>query len=199
MAVEFTSAPRRWACTVMLAVTTVMAGACGGNNESDPPVVGIGEAGFDSVAGTLRILAVHVVPPAGDGFPSGSDLRVVLTIVNVGAEPDALIGASSPDAARVEIRWDRDCDGRPDVVSRLPIASAEAPAPEKPAGAGPFDPYDLLVVAVRRDAPAGTTIPLTLTFERAGKLNTSAYVQPRSANITEPVRRCVPPATPPPR
>ncbi|MEU8608888.1 copper chaperone PCu(A)C [Actinoplanes sp. NPDC048791] len=183
----------------MLAVTTVMAGACGGNDEADPPVVGIAEAGFDSVAGTLRILAVHVVPPVGDEYRSGSDLRVVLTIVNVGAAPDALIGASSPDAARVEIRWDRDCDGRPDVVSRLPIASAEAAAPEKPAGVGPFDRYDLLVVAVRRDLPAGTTIPLTLTFERAGKLNTSAYVQPRSANITEPVRRCVLPASPPAR
>jgi hypothetical protein len=192
------STPRRWACTAVLAAT-VVAGACGGNDEPKPPVVGLGEAGFDSVAGSLRILAMHVVAPTGDGYPSGSDLRVVLTIVNVGAAPDALIGASSPDAARVEIRWDRDCDGRPNVVSRLPIASAEAPTPKNQAGTGPFDPYDLLVVAVRHDVPAGSAIPLSLTFERAGKANTSAYVQPRSANITEPVRRCVLPDSPTPR
>jgi copper(I)-binding protein len=169
----------------------VVAGACGGD-ESKPPVAGIGEAGVDSVAGSLRILAVHVVAPAGDGYASGSDLRVILTIVNVGAAPDALVGASSPDAERVEIRWDRDCDGRPEVVPHLPIAPEEAPAPANPAGVGPFDPYDLLVVAVRRDVPAGTTVPLSLTYERAGKVSTSAYVQPRSANITEPVRRCAP-------
>jgi copper(I)-binding protein len=184
--------PRRWACAAVLAATMVVAGACGG--QSKPPVAGVGEAGVDSVAGSLRILAVHGVAPAGDGYPSGSDLRVILTIVDVGAAPDALVGASSPDAERVEIRWDRDCDGRLEVVPRLPIAPEEAPA--RANRAGPFDPYDLLVVAVRHDVPAGTTVPLSFTFERAGKVSTSAYVQPRSANITEPVRRCVPPASP---
>jgi hypothetical protein len=181
----------------VLAAMMVVVGGCG--DKSKPPDTGIGEAGFDSVVGSLRILAVHVVPPAGDRYPSGSDLRVILTIVNVGAAPDALISASSPDAERVEIRWDRDCDGRPDVVSRLPIASEEAPTPENPASIGPFDPYDLLVVAVRHDVLAGTTIPLSLTFERAGNVNTSAYVQPRSAHIAEPVRRCAPRASTAPR
>jgi copper(I)-binding protein len=189
------STPRRWACAAVLAATMVVAGACGGD-DAKPPVAGIGESGVDTVAGSLRILAVHVVPPVGDGYPSGADLRVILTIVNVGAAPDALIGASSPDAERVEIRWDRDCDGRPEVVRRLPIDPEEAPAPASPAGVGPFDPYDLLVVAVRHDVPAGTTVPLSLTFERAGKVATSAYVQPRTANITEPARRCVSPASP---
>jgi copper(I)-binding protein len=178
----------------VLAATMVVAGACGG--ESEPPGGGVGEAGVDSVAGSLRILAVHVVAPAGDGYPRGSDLRVILTVVDVGAAPDALVGVSSPDAERVEIRWDRDCDGRPEVVPRLPIDPEEAPAPANPAGVGPFDPYDLLVVAVRHDVLAGTNVPLSLTFERAGKVSTSAYVQPRSANIAEPVRRCVPRASP---
>jgi copper(I)-binding protein len=188
------STPRQWVCSAVLAATMVVAGACGG--ESKPPVAGISEAGVDSVAGSLRILAVHVVPPAGNGYPSGSNLRVIFTVVNVGVAPDALVGASSPDAERVEIRWDRDCDGHAEVVPRLPIAAEEAPAPANRAGVGPFDPYDLVVVAVRHDVPAGTTVPLSLIFERAGKVSTSAYVQPRSANIAEPVRRCVPPTSP---
>jgi hypothetical protein len=37
---------------------------------------------------------------------------------------------------------------------------------------------------------AGTTIGLTLTFQHAGRIVTAAYVQPKSANIVEPVRRC---------
>jgi copper(I)-binding protein len=188
------STPLRWACGVVLAATMVVAGACGGG-ESKPPVAGIDEAGVDSVAGSLRILAIHVVAPAGDRYPSGSNLRVIFTIVDVGAAPDALVGASSPDAERVEIRWDRDCDHHPEVVPRLPIAPEEAPAPTNPAGVGPYDPYDLLVVAVRHDVLAGTSVPLSLTFERAGKVSTSAYVQPRSANLAQPVRRCVPPTS----
>jgi hypothetical protein len=74
--------------------------------------------------------------------------------------------------------------------SKPPIAGVDE------AGVGPFDPYDLLVVAVRHDVPAGTDVPLSLTFERAGTVSTSAYVQPRSANIGEPVRRCAPTASP---
>jgi copper(I)-binding protein len=190
--------PRRWACGAMLAATMVAAGACGGEPkpEPKPPVARTDQAGVDKVAGSLRILAMHVTAPAGDRYPSGSDLRVIFTLVNVGTEPDALVSVSSPDARRVEIRWDRNCDGRPEVVPHLPIAPEQAPAPAKPAGAGPFDPYDLLVVAVRRDVPAGTNVPLELTFTRAGRVSTSAYVQPRSANLAEPVRRCVPSASP---
>jgi copper(I)-binding protein len=191
---EAARTPRRWVCGVLIAGTMLAGGACA--DESEPPVAGVAEAGVDSVVGSLRILATHVVAPAGDEYPSGSDLRVIFTVVNVGTAPDALVSVSSPVAARVEIRWDRDCDGRPEVVPQLPITPAQAPAPAKPAGAGPFDPYDLLVVAVRQDVPAGTDLPLSLTFLRAGTVNTEAYVQPKSANMAEPVRRCVPSSSP---
>jgi copper(I)-binding protein len=174
-----------------LAAAMVMTGACDG--DAEPPLIGISEAGVDGVVGSLRILAVHVVAPHGDRYPRGTDLRVVLTIVNVGGAPDALVGAESANARRVDIRWDRNCDGKPEVMPRLPIAPADQPtSPQGTVGAGPFDPYDLLLVSIREDVLAGTTVPLTLSFERAGRLVTAAYVQPESAHIVEPVRRCSP-------
>jgi hypothetical protein len=47
-----------------------------------------------------------------------------------------------------------------------------------------------LRISVHRDVLAGTTIDLTLNFQKAGRIVTAAYVQPKSANIVEPVRRC---------
>jgi copper(I)-binding protein len=172
---------------VALAVALV-AGACG--STSSPPVGNVNQTGVDTVAGNLRLLAVHVAAPSGGAYPEGSDLRVILTIVNVGAAPDALVAVSTPDARQSEIRWDRDCDGKPDVVDRLPIAAVgDDPVPGD-GGVRPFDPYDVLLVGARRDILAGTDVPLTLKFATAGTVNTNAYVLPKTAHIREPVRAC---------
>ncbi|HET6532351.1 MAG TPA: hypothetical protein VFH03_17330 [Actinoplanes sp.] len=88
------------------------------------------------------------------------------------------------------IRWDRNCDGTLETLDRLPLAPAGGAGPAEPAAADPFDPYDVIAFAVRRDVPAGTTVDLALTFQQAGRIVTAAYVQPKSANIVEPARRC---------
>jgi len=181
------TAATRCATTVLLAVVAATAGGCG--DDEKPESHNINETGVDTVVGDLRILAVHAPAAAGDRFPRGSDLRVTLTIVNVGTTMDSLTGASVPDAERTAIRWDRNCDGEPETVDRLPLAPAGGTGRAEPA-ADPFDPYDLMVFALRRDVPAGTTIELILTFQHAGRITTAAYVQPKSANIAEPVRHC---------
>jgi hypothetical protein len=182
------TATRRCAAAVLIAVLTATAGACG--NDGEPKPANINETGVDAVVGGLRILAVHVPAPGGDRYPRGSDLRVVLTIVNVGTTTDSLTRVSVPDAEGAAIRWDRDCDGALETADRLPLAPAGGTRPAESAAADPFDPYELMVFSVHRDVLAGTTIGLTLTFQHAGRIVTAAYVQPKSANIAEPVRRC---------
>ena len=183
-------APARLKAPAGVAVVVAVAlaaGACG--TASSPPVGSVDKTGVDATAGNLRLLAVHVPAPAGDRYPKGSDLRVILTIVNVGPVPDALVAVSTPDARRSEIRWDRNCDGKPDVVDRLPIAAADDQVGGQ-GGVRPFDPYDVLLVGARRAVPAGTDVPLTLRFATAGTVSTSAYVLPKTAHISEPVRAC---------
>jgi len=183
------TAATRCAAAALLAVVTATAGACG-DADAKPQPGTINETGVDTVLGDLRILAVHVPASGSDRFPRGSDLRVILTIVNVGIATDSLTRVSVPGAERTAIRWDRDCDGKLETVDRLPLAPAGGSGPAAPAAAGPFDPYDVLVFSIRRDVLAGTTIDLTLTFQHAGRIVTAAYVQPKSANIVEPVRHC---------
>jgi periplasmic copper chaperone A len=182
---------KRCAAVILVAVVTATGGACGGDKE--PKLTGVNDTGVDTTVGNLRILAVHVPAPDGDRYPRGSDLRVVLTIVNVGATTDTLTRATVPDAQRTAIRWDRNCNGTLETVDRLPVAPAGGTGPAEPAAAGPFDPYDVMAFSVDRDVPAGTTVGLTLTFQHAGRIVTSAYVVPKSAHIGEPVRRCAAP------
>ena len=137
--------------------------------------------------GSLRCTCRH---PTASGTPAVPPLRVIFTIVNVGTTTDTLTRASVSDAERTAIRWDRNCDGTLETLDRLPLAPAGGTRPAEPAAADPFDPYDVMAFSVRRDVPAGTTIDLTLTFQHAGRIVTAAYVQPKSANIVEPVRRC---------
>ena len=182
------TAAKRCAAAVLLAVVTAAAGACGEDGAGKSR--DINETGVDTIVGDLRILAVHVPAPDGDRYPRGSDLRVILTIVNVGTTTDSLTRASVPDADRTAIRWDRNCDGTLETLDRLPLAPAGETGPVEPAAADPFDPYDVMVFSVRRDLLAGTTIDLILTFQHAGRIVTAAYVQPKSANIVEPERHC---------
>ncbi|MEV6849670.1 copper chaperone PCu(A)C [Actinoplanes sp. NPDC051411] len=182
-----TAASRLKAPARIALVTAFAVGACG--TASSPPAGNVNDTGVDTLAGNLHLLAVHVPAPSGDGYPKGADLRVILTIVNLGRAPDALVAASTPDARKAEIRWDRNCDSKPDVVSRLPIAPADDPAPAE-RGVQPFDPYDVLLVAATREVLAGTEVPLTLRFTTAGTVRTSAYVLPKTAHIEEPVRTC---------
>jgi hypothetical protein len=182
------TAAKNRAAAILVAVVTAAVGACGG--DEGPKPANINETGVDTIVGDLRILAVHVPAPGGDRYPRGSTLRVILTIVNVGTTTDTLTRASVPDAQRTAIRWDRNCDGTLETLDRLPLAPSGGTEPAEPAAADPFDPYDVMAFSVRRDVPAGTTIDLTLTFQHAGQIVTAAYVQPKSANIVEPVRRC---------
>ncbi|WP_203904007.1 copper chaperone PCu(A)C [Virgisporangium aliadipatigenens] len=167
---------------------TATSGACG--EDQTPKSANTNETGVDTVVGHLRILAVHVPAPDGHRYPRGSDMRVILTIVNVGTTTDTLTRVSVPDADRTAIRWDHNCDGTLDTLDGLPVAPAGGAGPAEPAAADPFDPYDVMVFSIHRDVLAGTTIDLALTFQHAGQIVTAAYVQPKSANIVEPVRRC---------
>jgi periplasmic copper chaperone A len=186
------TAAKNRAAAVLLAVVTATAGACG--EDAKPEPTNINETGVDTTIGDLRILAVHVPAPDDERYLRGSNLRVILTIVNVGTTTDTLTRASVPDAERTAIRWDRDCDGTLETLDRLPLAPAGGTGPAEPAAAHPFDPYDVMAFSVRREVLAGTTIDLTLTFQHAGRIVTAAYVQPKSANIVEPVRRCAAPS-----
>ena len=146
--------------------------------------------GVDAQIGQMLVRAIHVPAPSSERYRAGADVQVVLTLVNHAVEVDVLRQASSADAAAVGIFWDQGCDGTTDRVAALPVQSVVAPTPPPVPAARPFDPYHLRLTMLRHDVAPGTRILLVLTFQLAGRLDTAAFVLPRTAGLAEPIRSC---------
>jgi len=97
------------------------------------------------------------------GQPSGGGF---VTVLNKGAAPDRLVAASSPAAGKVEVHSMEIKDGV--MVMRPVEGGLEVPAggslEMKPGG------LHLMLMQVQDPFAAGTTVPLTLEFEVAGKV-----------------------------
>jgi len=121
-------------------------------------------------AGTLVLtdLWARATPPgakAGGGF---------LTITNTGDEPDRLVAFSSPLAAIGEVHEMKVEDG---VMTMRPLADGlEIPAHEDvtlaPGG------FHLMFIDLEEPIVAGADVPVTLTFEKAGVVETVLHAQP---------------------
>jgi copper(I)-binding protein len=96
-------------------------------------------------------------------------------IGNKGKTSDALIGASSPAADRVEIH-DMQMDGN---IMRMRAVKSIAIVPGKPVAMSPGNGYHLMMLGIHKPFVAGNEIPLTLQFEHAGKVDVMLHVQER--------------------
>ncbi len=93
-----------------------------------------------------------------------------LTIVNTGPS-DRLTGVSSPVAGKVELHESIDDKG---VMKMRSVAGLDIPAGAtvKLAPGG----YHIMLIGVKQPLTAGGHVPVTLTFEKAGKLEVEASV-----------------------
>ena len=102
---------------------------------------------------------------------SGARTAVYLTIHNNGAITERLIQVSSPSADTVEIH--RSWTDEKGIMRMHPLDSVELP-PEQHLN---FEPggYHLMMVGVQ-PLQAGDSLSLSLVFERAGAINTTAII-----------------------
>ena len=124
-------------------------------------------------AGDLRIERPwsRATPPAakvGAGY---------LALVNGGTAADRLVAASSPAAGRVEIhemRMDGNVMRMRELAQGLPLP-AGGTVELKPGG------FHLMLMELKAPLAAGASIPVTLVFERAGRVEIQLKVEPASA------------------
>jgi hypothetical protein len=113
--------------------------------------------------GAITVSNASFREPTAPGAPAA----VYLTIANAGSEGDALLGATSPDAASVELHeTSMDSSG---MMGMHPIERLEIPAK----GSVTLEPggYHFMLMGVTDEAMiAGATIELRLEFERAGSV-----------------------------
>lgn len=96
--------------------------------------------------------------PVGGGY---------LTIANTGAEPDRLVGASSPVATEVqlhEMKMEGDLMKMAERPDGVPVPAGET-VTLAPGG------LHMMFMGLKQALVEGTTIPVTLTFEKAGSID----------------------------
>lgn len=98
-----------------------------------------------------------------------------MTITNKGAEDDRLLSVSSPVAERIEIHRHLHENGIMNMVrvDHMPVPGGQQ---SKAAPGG----YHLMIFGISKKIALGEMVPLILTFEKAGSVETMATVMKRS-------------------
>jgi copper(I)-binding protein len=129
-------------------------------------------AAKDYVQRTMRV--EH--PSARPTPPGARTGGVYFTLHNAGGEPDRLVRVASPVADSAELHV-MTMDGN--VMRMRAVPAIDVPAGARVAlGSGG---YHVMLVGLHRPLVAGASVPLTLTFERAGSIEVTADVEPAAA------------------
>jgi hypothetical protein len=116
------------------------------------------------------------VAQAGDGV-------VYLTIANHGTADDRVVGAATPVATKAELHTTLDDHG---VMKMRPLADLPVKAGKtaafKPAGA------HIMLIGLKQRLKVGDDFPLTLTFAKAGPVETHVMVMKQPPEATKSAR-----------
>jgi copper(I)-binding protein len=120
------------------------------------------------------VIVQPFAPPSIPGMTSGG---AYLNLENQGKSADRLVSASSPRAKRVEIHT-MSMDGG--IMRMREIGGIDLP-PGAKVSMLPRHGYHLMLMDLTAPLKEGETLPLTLTFEKAGSVEVKARVQPAPA------------------
>lgn len=121
---------------------------------------------------------ITVDQPFSRATPGGAKVGGgYMTLINKGAADDKLVSAASPAAERVEIhemKMQGDVMKMAELPGGLPVAAGKTVS-LAPGG------YHLMLMNLKAPLQAGDKVPVTLTFEKAGKLEVTLSVRAMSA------------------
>lgn len=113
--------------------------------------------------------------PTVPGQPSGG---AYLSIENTGKTADKLLSVTSPVAKASEIHT-MSMEGN--TMKMREVGTIEVKPSEKIAMV-PGNGYHVMLIGLSQPLKAGDKFPMTLTFEKAGKIDVSVYVEDKSAD-----------------
>jgi copper(I)-binding protein len=121
-------------------------------------------------------------PSARATKPGQPGAAAYMMIENNGKQPERLIGAHAPIAKKTEIH-SMIMDGN--VMKMREVASIEI-KPQTTVVMQPGDGYHIMLSGLSKPLKAGDQFPLTLTFEKAGKVEVSVSIEDKIANAKKP-------------
>ena len=116
-------------------------------------------------------------PYARSTMPGQASGAAYLTIENKGKQADKLIAITSPAAKSVEIHT-MTMDGN---VMKMREAGNVELKPHDKITMNPGDGYHIMLIGLKQPLKPGDKFPLTLNFEKSGKLEVSVTVEDAAA------------------
>lgn len=136
-----------------------------------------------ALAHEYRAGDIHIDHPyARTSVPGQTSGGAYLTLKNKGKQADALISAQSPAAQSVEIHT---MSMTADHVMRMREVSSIELKPQEKIVMQPSDGYHIMLLGLKKPLKAGDKLPLTLTFKKAGKVETSIFVEENNVKNTD--------------
>ena len=142
---------------VMVASLTLSGCAAGKYSQTADQVAAID--GANATVGDIAVLNVRLAPTEGEGYPAGSDARLLLWISNDGLETDTLSGVSTPAAESVQI------SGDPTLLGQT-LTDFGTEAGNR-----------LTVTGFLEDLYYGVSIPVTFSFANAGTVTVNVPIE----------------------
>lgn len=128
-----------------------------------------------AIAHDYRAGDIHIDHPyARATMPGQTSGATYLTLENKGKQSDILISAQSTVAKSVEIHT---MSMTADHVMRMREVSSIELKPQEKVVMSPGDGYHIMLLGLKAPLKAGDKLPLTLTFKKAGKVETSISVE----------------------
>lgn len=136
-----------------------------------------------ALAHEYRVGDIHIDHPyARATMPGQTSGGAYFTLENKGKQGDALISAQSPAAKSVEIH---SMSMTADNVMRMREVSSIELKPQEKIVMQPGDGYHIMLLGLKAPLKAGDKLPLTLTFKKVGKVETSIFVEENKTNNTD--------------
>lgn len=107
---------------------------------------------------------------------TGQTGAIYMTIKNAGSADDRLVSAATPVAGEVQLHIEINDNG---VMKMRPVPAIDV----KPKGQTTLKPGGLhvMLIGLKQPLKQGESFPLTLSFEKAGKLEVSVVVEKAGA------------------
>jgi len=128
-------------------------------------------AGF-AVAASAQQSTIAVTDAWARATPQGAKTGAAyVTVANQGSVPDKLVSASTPVAAEAQLHTMTDDNG---VMKMRPVSAVDV----KPGASVTLKPggMHVMLMGLKQPLSAGQSFPLTLTFEKAGKVETTVKI-----------------------
>ncbi len=138
---------------------------------SATPAISAAPRAAAAPASTIQVERAYSHPTAAPGVPGVG----FLTLRNAGKRADRLLAVESPAAARIEIHESRVVQGV--MQMRALPKGVLLPAGQR-VSFGPGGTH-LMLFALREPLREGMAVPVTLRFERAGRVDAMLQVEPR--------------------